>query len=230
MVHPPYSANVKTNVGAKFLRLIDKHFPPGSQLYPLLNRNSVKLSYRCLPNVGMQIAQHNSKILKKTNNQEKPEDSCNCQIKDECPLPGKCTTAQVIYQATVTTQNTKETYIGLTCRTFKERFYSHNSDFTHEDQKTSTTLSTHIWNLKESGLTPQINWKIIGHATPYSPVTKVCQLCTAEKYNIIFNPHLCSLNSRHELFSSCRHKRRLLLVKPIKKRKGKGKQKRRRGS
>ena len=170
----------------------------------------------------MQIAQHNSKLLRKQAGAEKPEDHCNCQNKDECPLPGKCTSAQLIYQATAVTQRTKETYIGLTSRTFKERFYEHKSDFKHAEQKNSTTLSTHIWNLKDQGLTPKIEWKIIGHATPYSPVTKVCQLCTAEKFNIIFNPQLCSLNSRNELFSSCRHKSRLLLVKPIRKKRRKG--------
>ena len=41
--NPPYSINVKTNVGAKFLRLLDKHFPPGSPLYPLMNRKKVKI-------------------------------------------------------------------------------------------------------------------------------------------------------------------------------------------
>ena len=30
--NPPYSMNVKTNIGAKFLRLLDTHFPPGSHL------------------------------------------------------------------------------------------------------------------------------------------------------------------------------------------------------
>ena len=56
--NPPHSINVKTNVGRKFLNLLDKHFPRGHILYPLLNRYKVKLSYRCLPNMGAQISQH----------------------------------------------------------------------------------------------------------------------------------------------------------------------------
>ena len=36
--NPPYSRNVKTNIGGKFLRLLDHHFPPGSPLHPLINR------------------------------------------------------------------------------------------------------------------------------------------------------------------------------------------------
>ena len=61
--NPPYSINVKTNIGAKFLRLIDHHFPPGSPLHPLINRKRVKLSYRCLPNLKTQIEKHYFKIL-----------------------------------------------------------------------------------------------------------------------------------------------------------------------
>ena len=73
--------NLKTNVGQKFLRLLDKHFPRGSVLYPLINRTRVKLSYRCLPNMGARISKHNSRIIGK-----KPEElRCNCR--DECPFP-----------------------------------------------------------------------------------------------------------------------------------------------
>ena len=58
--NPPYSLNVKTHVGAKFLKLIDKHFPPGSPLHPLLNRNTVKVSYKCLPNMASIVSKNNS--------------------------------------------------------------------------------------------------------------------------------------------------------------------------
>ena len=59
--NPPYSMNLKTNIGQKFLRLIDKHFPRGSPLYPLINRYKVKLSYRCVPNMGAKINKHNAR-------------------------------------------------------------------------------------------------------------------------------------------------------------------------
>ena len=39
--NPPYSQGVKTNVGRKFLQLLDKHFPPGSLLYPIFYRSKV---------------------------------------------------------------------------------------------------------------------------------------------------------------------------------------------
>ena len=62
--NPPHSINVKTNVGKKFLNLLDQHFPRGHQLYPLLNRCKVKISYRCLPNRGAKISHHNAKLLR----------------------------------------------------------------------------------------------------------------------------------------------------------------------
>ena len=60
--NPPFDCQVKTNIGAKFLRLIDQNFPKDHPLHPLINRNTVKIGYRCLPNLKKVIAQHNSKI------------------------------------------------------------------------------------------------------------------------------------------------------------------------
>ena len=55
--------DVATHVGQEFLKLIDKHFPPGHILHSVLNRSTVKVSYRCLPNMGAMVAKHNAKIL-----------------------------------------------------------------------------------------------------------------------------------------------------------------------
>ena len=136
--NPPYSMNLKTNVGQKFLRLLDKHFPRGSILYPLINRSKVKLSYRCLPNMGAKISKHNTRILDK-----KPEEpKCNCR--DQCPLPGKCRTDKVIYRATVETNEKNETYVGITAGEFKKRYQKHKSDFVNQNTRNATTLSTYI--------------------------------------------------------------------------------------
>ena len=59
--NPPFSDNVATNIGKKFFRLLDKCFPPGHQLHQLLNRNTIKLSYSCMPNVKQIISSHNKK-------------------------------------------------------------------------------------------------------------------------------------------------------------------------
>ena len=213
--NPPHSINVKTNVGKKFLNLLDKHFPRGHQLYPLLNRYKVKLSYRCLPNMGAKISQHNAKLLR----DPPAKKGCNCQVPANCPMPGKCRTDNCIYKATATTTNSVETYVGLTADPFKDRHANHKQDFKNVLRKNATTLSGHVWKKKEEGEIPEVKFEIIGRATPYSPITGVCNLCTAEEFEIIFNSSLYSLNSRQELYAHCRHKSSKLLIKPQRKRK-----------
>ena len=53
--NPPYSMDVETNVGKEFLKLLDLHFPPGHILRSVMCRSAVKVSYRCLPNMGAQV-------------------------------------------------------------------------------------------------------------------------------------------------------------------------------
>jgi hypothetical protein len=43
--NPPYSRNVETNVGKRFLELIDRHFPKSNPLSKIFNRHNLKLSY-----------------------------------------------------------------------------------------------------------------------------------------------------------------------------------------
>ena len=61
--NPPYSNSVKTDIGAKFLSLINKHFG-NSELKPFFNLATVKLqSYSCMPNMDSIISNHNRNIL-----------------------------------------------------------------------------------------------------------------------------------------------------------------------
>ena len=63
--NPHYSANVKTNFGKIFMRLVvDKYFPCHQKYFKLFNRNNIKLSYSCMPNINNVILKHNSKIMK----------------------------------------------------------------------------------------------------------------------------------------------------------------------
>ena len=62
--NPPYSANIETNVGNIFMRLAYKHFLRHHKYYKLFNRNNIKLSYSCMPNMDNVIRKHNSKIMK----------------------------------------------------------------------------------------------------------------------------------------------------------------------
>ena len=99
--NPPFSENVKSNIG---IRLIDNYFPTGHNLLrKIFNRNTLKISYSCMPYVKQIIDGHNKTILKKDSQppQDQAEKACNCRNTDECPLEGACLTKEVVYQATV---------------------------------------------------------------------------------------------------------------------------------
>ena len=49
--NPLYSKNVSTKVGNQFLKLIKKHFPRHHKFYKMFNKNNVKTSYSCMPNM-----------------------------------------------------------------------------------------------------------------------------------------------------------------------------------
>ena len=103
------------------------------------------------------------------------------------------------------------TYIGLISNTFKIRYNSHTCSFRNESKKSETTLSQYIWKLKNLNVTFDLSWKIIETCPSYSPSSKTCKLCLSEKYYIIYHSHMATLNSRNELNSTCRHKRKFLL-------------------
>ena len=213
--NPPFSEEVRTKVGAKYLKLINKHFPKTSPLHKLFNRNTCKISYKTTPNLKRIIAAHNAKLLRESepNNNQK---MCNCRKDRVCPLGGKCLTKNVIYQATVTPTNPPSepnTYIGLTANTFKQRHANHLKSFKYEKYRKETTLSEHIWGLKDKGVIFELSWTIIDRASPFSPVTGICAICTLEKYYIIFKPELGTINKRDELNTGCRHKTAMLLDK-----------------
>ena len=50
---PPFSKNVSTNIGAKFLKIIDEKIPEDVRKY--FNRNTIKVSYRCMLNMKNYI-------------------------------------------------------------------------------------------------------------------------------------------------------------------------------
>ena len=120
----------------------------------------------------------------------------------------------VIYQAAITdlVDNTTETYIGLTGDCFKNRISNHKKSFKHQCYKNETCLSNHIWRLKEDNHNYDIKWKIIDKGSTYDPNTNRCNLCTKEKFHIIYNSDSASLNSRNELWKNCIHRNRLLIT------------------
>ena len=220
--NPPFSLNVETNVGKEFLSII-KSFPKNNVLSPIINTNTIKVSYRTLQNMGGEISRHNKLILD-GENQSGPEPRCNCQarLRDQCPLPGRCTVTNVVYGAEVTRldTNTTATYTGLSSPPFKNRVRGHLQDIKNHNpsdpdcHRSGTRLSRHVGELKAQSVPYRIDWKIIKETkTAYNPATNYCKLCTMEKYLIMFNPDDAKLNLRSEFFSHCRHKTQHLLTK-----------------
>lgn len=208
--NPPFDSNVKTNLGRKFLHIVEKCFQKSHPLYKIFNRHTLKLSYSCMPNMKSIISSHNKHVLSNANAQTPQPDTCNCRKKPDCPLEGKCLQTNVIYQATVTTETTTETYVGLATN-FKERYGNHKTSFRHSKRRNETELSKHVWKLQDAKKPFQIKWKILKKCKPYSNISKKCSLCLNEKFIIICKKELCSLNRRNELASSCPHRNRYVL-------------------
>ena len=144
-----------------------------------------------MPNMKDIIDGHKKKILGKNKAEENTsnvEKLCNCRNPASCPLNGQCLKQSVIYQATVTTNEGKKTYIGLTKNSFKERFNGHKTTFKNASKRNSTELSKYIWSLKDQQKDHKIEWEILRSAKAYSNKTKRCQLCNLEKVYIIRRP------------------------------------------
>ena len=166
-----------------------------------------------MPNMGSLVSRHNTKLLMEDNPVQ--VQGCNCQGgPTNCPLPTpECQKDNVIYVASVATQNNTEHYTGLTGGTFKNRWLKHESSFRKQNSNNKTTLSTHIWELKEEGKPYDIKWEIMDRASAFNPVNRKCRLCLLEVYYIMFKPESASLNKRNELYNTCRHRTQKLLSK-----------------
>ena len=62
----------------------------------------------------------------------------------------RCLDTNTIYQAEVeVVGKEKETYIGLSMPEWKARYANHKTNFKHSNQRTKTTLATHVWELND---------------------------------------------------------------------------------
>ena len=213
--NPPYSNSVKSNIGRDFLQLLDTAFPPSNPLNKLFSRQTVKISYKCMPNMAQSVSRHNATVLKGDQPQPAapPVRSCNCKDGPAtCPAQAKCLTDSVVYKATVTetVSGMKEIYTGMTANRFKDRWYGHNSDMNNPGNK-GTRLSAHIWELKDKGTDYDVEWDFIDRAPSFNPITRKCRLCLKEKFHIMYSKEGSTLNKRQEIFNTCRHRKQKLL-------------------
>ena len=83
--NPPYCKSVKTNVAKEFLKILAKCFPKENVLSKIFNKNTVKVSYCCMPSISRIISGQNKKVLEG----EKHLPECRCTLY-ECPIEGLC--------------------------------------------------------------------------------------------------------------------------------------------
>ena len=94
----------------------------------------------------------------------------------------------------------------------KSRYGNHKTSFNVRKYENSSELSKEFWKLKDKGVTPHINWRIIKHCAAYNPVAKRCMLCLSEKLYIAEYEGGNLLNKRDELVSKCRHLNKYMLI------------------
>ena len=174
--NPPYSNHVKTNVGKTFMKLILKHFPKHHRYYKIFNKNMIKLSYNCMPNMGSIIT---NKLLFRS--LEQPTRMCNCRDKVSCPMDGNCLQKSFVYQAQVDSADSRKYYLGTSEDEFKIRYHNHTMSFRNRGYEKKIELSKYVWNLKDKGEDFTIKLSAAAKAFPYTCGSKPCDLCLTEK-------------------------------------------------
>ena len=137
---------------------------------------------------------------------------CNCRQPENCPMSGECQEGPIVYQADVRTSTSSMKYIGSTGRVFKERYSTHKHSLNNRNAN-STTLSSYVWTLKDTGKEYNIKWSIVAKTGVYTAGAKFCDVCLTEKTYIMLAEPKTSLNTRSEILNKCRHKSKFTLAK-----------------
>ena len=103
---PPYSNNIKTNIGKTFLQLLSKRFPKDHQMRKIYNKSTLKICDSCMNNISSILCNHNKNILKP----KQTSFGYNCRNKDNFPLDGECLTPNIINQADILADNDHKFY------------------------------------------------------------------------------------------------------------------------
>jgi len=187
------------------LKILDLH----QKLYKILNRNTVKVSYSCMPNVGSLITSHNIKVLNEHRKSNTRPKTCNCNDQNRCPLNGECLAKATVYIGTISIPNGEERrYIGLSEPPFKTRWSDHMTSCNLKKYQNKTKLSQEFWKIKDSGLQldryENVKFEVLKKSTPYKEGAKKCNLCLWEKLLVLKNERSV-INKRDEFVSKCRH-------------------------
>ena len=113
--NPPFSWNVATNIGRKFLNIFKDTFTKNHVQHKMFKRNTCKVSYSCVRNINAIIKNHNAAMRTKVNRDSNSPHNCNCRVHANCSMNGACLKKNLVYQAAVTSynDNRKETNIDM---------------------------------------------------------------------------------------------------------------------
>jgi hypothetical protein len=187
-----------------------RHFPKGTRLHQIINKNKVQVAYSSTPNMERIIKGHNNKIIREhLGESQTTTPDCNCRGgKKNCPVDGLCQQEGVTYMATVTTpdETRAKEYRGSTATKFKARHANHKTAMKNKNCPQKTTLSSYFWKKSSQGFSPAVKFEILKKARPYSVESGKCNLCIEEKLAIALADRSVSLNKRQEVVAKCRHR------------------------
>ena len=89
----------------------------------------------------------------------------------------------------------------------------HKTDTNYLRYRHNTSLSDHIWSLKEQDKEYDLKWMLIDRGKAFNPIQKKCKICLKDKFHIMYNRSGASPNRRKEVFNICRHRNQNLLSK-----------------
>ena len=139
-----------------------------------------------MANTKQKIENHNGQTI--SNGRQKVEftRSCNCRDNNIMHTQRKMPIGSSVHIVTQTESMKQLTYTGMTENHFKTRYNLHNSSFRLPHNRSTTTLSEHLWKLrKDAGVSYKTERTIMDKAKPCSPASRKCDLCLAKKYYIL---------------------------------------------
>ena len=210
--NPPYCRSIKTDIGKQFNRIVSETFPPSHKLRKIFNCNQVKMSYLCLPNIGAKILKDSNKKFfgASNNNMDNNKDCVGHRKGAQCPVVNNiCNRKDNVYLAEVRTGSKLYNYIGISAPPLRLRVATHLQSLKTENNQTE--LSNKCKDIAEKGGRYELTFKLLENKASYTPEAKICQLCNAEKFQIIFSNLENLINSKKEITSTCRHRSKFKL-------------------
>ena len=159
-----------------------------------------------MQNIQAIINRHNKTVLAKNGKiNTTSSKGCNCRVKADCTLQGKCLVKSIVYQVTLESSNGPKIYYGSCSTTFKHGFTTTSNRSNIPKNAMQPSYPRPSGKKKKSGLFPKITRQISKQAYAYSSGARSCNLCLEEKLAILTADLRTNINKRAEMFNKCRH-------------------------